>query len=478
MPNRRLVVIFVSLVLAVAACSSPPDPATIDALTAGIWHGSVGPEDYLYVITYDNGTFGGSVHRVIDGRQVVEVPVMDVTLSGADIEIRLVSLPPYEGQLDLTTGRIEGGHPIAPAYADLDLTRVDRADWPAAYARAGVATGEAAYAWSPPAEREDGWAVSAPEDVGIDTEAVESLVDAIIAGEAGALHSLLLIRDGKLIVEEYFHGWSVDDLHRLASVTKSVDSLLVGIAIDRGEINGVEVPILELLPERAASTGSGWEQLRLEHLLTMSMGLDWNDSEAERFARPGEDRIADILARNVSTEPGAEWRYVSRNTNLLSDILLQATGVHADLFAAEYLFAPLGITTWDWESNKYEGHPGMSGTLMMRPRDMAKLGQLVLNEGSWEGQTVVSPGWIRESSRVRMTPPDADGYGYLWWMFDEPAPGGIVYANGMGSQFIAGVPDFDLVLVTTGGNDYNGMMHAAIFEVARRTLLPGIETRH
>jgi len=464
----------IAFLLLAPACSSQPDPATVQALTEGAWHGSVGSEDYLYDLTYQDGAFGGHVHRVLDGRQIVEIPVRDVSISGSSIEIILTALPPYQGVMDLSGGRIEGGHPIAPAYSDLDLTRVRREEWPAIYALPGFATGEAEYVWSPPDQGDDGWVIGAPEDVGIETAAVERLVGAISAGEAGALHSLLLVRDGKLVVEEYFHGWRADELHRLASVTKSVDSLLVGIAIDHGEIAGVDVPILELLPDRAANADSGWEAVRLEHLLTMSMGLDWSEQEAYQFTPTGEDRIADVLARNVVAEPGTEWRYVSRNTNLLSDILLQATGMHADVFAAERLFAPLGITTWDWEENKYEGHPGMSGTLMMRPRDMAKLGQLVLDEGSWQGQVVVSPEWIRESTRFHMKPPAADGYGYLWWRFDEPAPGGVVYANGMGSQFIAVVPDFNLVLVTTGGNDYADAMHAAIFPLAQRTLLPGI----
>jgi CubicO group peptidase (beta-lactamase class C family) len=336
-------------------------------------------------------------------------------------------------------------------------------------------SGGQGYAWSSPDDGEEDWDVGTPEAVGIDRAAVERLVSAIIAGEAGAIHSLLLVRDGVLVVEEYFHGWGPDDLHRLASVTKSISSLLIGIAIDRGEIEGVDVPVLQLLPDRAEGAGAGWESIQLKHLLTMSMGLDWNDREAQQFTPPGEDRFADVLARAGALEPGTSWQYVSRNVNLLAPIILNATGMYADVFAAERLFAPLDIDAWDWEGNRYNGHPGMSGTLMMRPRDMAKIGQLVLEKGIWKGQQVVSPGWISESSRFHMIPPFADGYGYLWWLFDEPAPSGMVYANGIGSQFIAISPDLDLVLVTTGGNDYNEMMQAAIFSVVRRTLLPGID---
>ena len=331
--------------------------------------------------------------------------------------------------------------------------------------------------WTQPAEREDGWVTGAAADVGIDPIAVEQAVAAIQAGEAGNMHSLLLVRDGTLVVEEYFHGWGADDLHGLASCTKSVSSLLVGIAIDLGYLDGVDLPLLDFFPERATGAGAGWEGIRLEHLLTMSTGLDWTDQEADQFAPPGGDRLAEVLARNVEREPGTRWRYVSRDTHLLSGVILNATEMHADVFAAEFLFAPLAITTWNWETNKYGGHPSMSGTLEMLPRDMAKLGQLVLDEGSWKGQPVVSSEWIRESARIHIVPPLSDGYGYLWWMFDEPAPGGIVYATGIGSQFIAVVPDLDLVVVTTGGNEFNSK-HQAILEVLRRTLMPGVNPTH
>jgi CubicO group peptidase (beta-lactamase class C family) len=327
--------------------------------------------------------------------------------------------------------------------------------------------------WTRPEERGDGWKTGTPAEVGIDPAAIDATIRAILADEAGAMHSLLVIRDGTLVVEEYFHGWQADDLHRIASCTKSVSSLLVGIAIDRGEIEGVDVPLLEFFPERRAAAGEGWGAIRLEHLLTMSMGLDWSEREANAFTPPGKDRFTEVLARDVRTKPGTQCRYVSRNTNLLAAVIRQATGLHADLFAAERLFGPLGIESWDWENNKYEGHPGMSGTLELRPRDMAKLGQLVLDEGSWQGRKVVSPEWIRESTRAHFHPTADAEYGYLWRGFDEPQPGGIDFALGMGSQFIAVVPALRLVIVATGGNDYNDKL-MTLFDVCERNLLPGI----
>ncbi len=473
MPMRIFLASLAMALLTIGACSSPPDSTDLQALTEGLWHGVLDGDDYLLELTYDGGTFGGQFHRLAGERQITGISVADVSLDGTAIEIKLAGFPPYQGQTDLSGGRIDGGIPMVPAYADFNLRKVDRTDWPMASARPAAAPGEPAYIWTRPAEREDGWVTGAPADVGIDSNAVEQAVTAILAGEAGNMHSLLLVREGTLVVEEYFHGWGVDDLHGLASCTKSVSSLLVGIAIDHGYLDGVDLPLLDFFSERASSAGTGWEKIRLEHLLTMSMGLDWTDQEAEQFAPPGGDRLTDVLARNVEQEPGTHWRYVSRDTHLLSNVILEATGKHADVFAAEYLFAPLEISTWDWETNKYEDHPSMSGTLEMHPRDMAKVGQLVLGEGSWKGQPVVSPEWVRESARVHMFPPGSDGYGYLWWLFDEPAPGGVVYANGIGSQFIAVVPALDLVVVTTGGNEFNAK-HMAILEVLERSLMPGV----
>jgi len=158
---------------------------------------------------------------------------------------------------------------------------------------------------------------------------------------------------------------------------------------------------------------------------------------------------------------------------LLSAVILQSTGKQADVFAAEQLFEPLGIKAWDWENNKYEGQPDMSGTLKLRPRDMAKLGQLILNKGSWDGEQVVPAVWIYESTRVHYYPPDVDEYGYLWWGYDQPEPEGIDFAMGIGSQYILILPGYQMVVVVTGGNEWNGK-EPAILEVGRQYLLSGM----
>jgi CubicO group peptidase (beta-lactamase class C family) len=459
-------------VSSVVSCSSPPDPSVLQSLTQGYWHGSLEPHDFIYEFRASDGILTGETHQIENGHQRTVAEMREVSFDGTTIAISYSALPPYRGEVDFETGRITGGHPNSGRYENLNLTRVDPDRWPMVAAKPPPTPGEPRYSWVQPIERNDGWKTGSPEDVEIDPAAVEQTVAAIISGDAGWIHSLLIVRGGKLVVEEYFHGWEPDDLHRIASCTKSISSLLVGIAIDRGDIDGVEVPLLDFFPDRHATAGEGWDDLRLEHLLTMSMGLDWSAREADTFPPRDQDPFTDVIARSVQTAPGTQFQYVSRNMNLLSMVLLRATGSNADVFAAEHLFAPLGISSWHWENNKYEGHPDMTGTLTLRPRDMAKLGTLVLKEGLWEGQQVVSSDWIRESTSARFNPSPGDEYGYLWWGFDDPPPG-VDFASGTGSQFILVIPAFDMVLVTTGGNEYNNK-HPAILGVIEEHLAPGL----
>jgi len=467
-----LAVVFFSLVLP-SACSPPPDPQVVDALTSGLWHTPLGEDDYIYELTFKDGALRGRLHRVNQGRQMLEIPVTRVELWDTTIQIEHRGFPAFLGEADLTNGRIEGGIPHEPAFQNIILTRVESTMW--TMTRPSTGPGVPADVWSRPENHDDGWLTGAPEEVGIDRTAVNAMIRAILKGEAAALHSLLVVRDGRLVVEEYFCGWGREDLHHIASCTKSVASLLVGLAVDRGLIDHVHIPLLDFFPERVGAVGQGWDEIELEHLLTMTMGLDW-----EKFERHGwpplNDQAADILARNREAPPGKRFRYTDRNVNLLAGVLLEATGVEADLFAGEHLFSPLGINNWDWEHRRWLGHPDMMAALKLRPRDMAKLGQLVLDEGRWQGREVVSTAWIRRSTRphIEKTPYD-EGYGYLWWCVAPPdSPlGAVTFANGMGTQFIAVIPEARLILVTTGGNDYNGRQFD-IVQLAERYLLPGI----
>jgi CubicO group peptidase (beta-lactamase class C family) len=480
----RTSLLLLCLALILAACSPPPDPAVAEALTSGVWHGYVAEPppprtdyliggDFLYQIELQDGSWGGRSHMVIDGKQITEVPITGLTLDGSSLEIQQGSWA-YRGEVDLEAGTIEGGLPDQGIYETLPLTRVDAGQWPMLQLRTVEPTpGE----WTrAPEQTGDGWPTAAPAEVGIDPDAIESSLDGLLEGEAGSLHSFLVVRDGHLVMEQYFHGWGRDDPHDLASCTKSVSSLLIGIAIDRGLLAGVETPLLDFFPTYAEQAGQGWQELRLVHLLTMTMGLDWTSGE-RYLPLPGVDRIADILSRNRIVKPGTKWRYVDRNMSLLAGILLEVTATEADRFADEHLFSPLGFSGWSWDERRQGRYTDMIGSLALCPRDMAKLGQLVLDRGLWQGRRVVSEAWLDESTRTFIETNNPNfSYGYLWWRVKTPH-GSATMAMGTGDQKILVYHDMDMVIVTTGGNQFNGRQHA-LFDVIDLYLAPGIERSH
>ena len=233
-------VLFLALCPTALLGAERPDDSLVEFLTEDLWQTTVGPEGVVFEITFRDGSFGGRLHRVIDGRQHAELTVTQVVVDGRSIEIQIAPYPPFRGRIDRAVGRIEGGMSEAGPYAAMDLHRASRVDWPMIEILPDA--GQGPYRWKRPEKRGDGWATGDLDEAALDQEAVEALVTAIAQGHAGAMHSLLIARGGKLVVEQYFHGWRPDDLHRIASVTKSVSSLLVGVAIDRGLLDGVDAP--------------------------------------------------------------------------------------------------------------------------------------------------------------------------------------------------------------------------------------------
>jgi CubicO group peptidase (beta-lactamase class C family) len=259
-------------------------------------------------------------------------------------------------------------------------------------------------------------------------------------------------------------------VHRLASVSKSMSSLLVGVAVDRGTIAGADAPLLDFFGDLRRSDDPRWRAETLHHLLSMSMGLDWEPGDGPHGTGPAF--FQQVLDRRVIHDPGTHWAYHSANVNLLAGVLKQATGLHADEFAEAHLFAPLGITAYDWSYLATDGYRLMDGSLQLRPRDMAKLGLLLRDGGRWRGEQVVSAEWIRRSITPHIDTDGPERYGYLWWLGEVPGQGGpqpVVFANGHGSQFIAWLPERDLILVVTGGNEDNGK-HFAVMGVLQGVL--------
>ncbi|MBR0949736.1 serine hydrolase domain-containing protein [Bradyrhizobium canariense] len=331
---------------------------------------------------------------------------------------------------------------------------------------------------SVPAARDDGWPVApVGEDKLIDRTALCKVTDRLAAN--ANVHALLIARGGRLVFERYLRGddeisdrpvanasFDPDTLHDTKSVSKSVASLALGIAIDRGLIRGVDEPIFNFFPELSDLRSPEKDRIRLSHALTMSMGLKWveatpstgNDNNDEARMHMAADPCRYVLGLPVTAPAGHEFFYNTGALTLVSAIVRKAVGRPLDEFVREALFEPLGITAFAWRRVKGDADAG--GGLRLRPRDMLKIGQLVLAGGRWNDRQIVSKAWIDASMTPRLEATGPYFYGYLWWLGRSLHDGREVHwaaALGRGGQSIRVVPELDLVVAVTAGyyQDYS-----------------------
>jgi CubicO group peptidase (beta-lactamase class C family) len=284
-------------------------------------------------------------------------------------------------------------------------------------------------------------------------------------GDFEEVHSLLIARHGKLVFEEYYwDGHDGDFLHNLNSVTKSIASAAIGIAVDQGLIAGAHQKIIDFFPEHAdlISLDPQKREMELWHLLTMSAGFEWIEGVGfETFSDShammnSDDEIRFVLEKPIVTDPGSEWFYNDGLTMMLDGIIRKVSGMGTDDFAQEFLFDPLGITSVNWKSFS-DKYTNVDGGLQMRARDLAKIGQLYLNNGKWENQQILSEEWINSSVTPWIQADAEFYYGFQWWL--EPIrniPGidseldDIWLASGFGGQKLFVIPQFDMVVVFLG----------------------------
>lgn len=320
-----------------------------------------------------------------------------------------------------------------------------------------------------------GWRNSTPEAQGVDAAQLAAAMD-FLREERLPIHSLFIARHGYAVLDASFYPFTPDSLHDVASVTKSVTSTLIGIAIDKGFIKDVQQPVLGLFPGRtAANREPQKDAISLEHLLTMTSGLECVNSPTEvtlfnMMASP--DWVQFMLDLPMAYDPGAQFDYSSGGVHLLSGVIRETTGEGAMAFARQHLFAPLGIQDAIWPLDpKGEDNHGW-GDLKLRPRDMAKLGFLFLHEGRWNDRQVVSADWVRAATEKHVpTNSIPHGhYGYLWWIRDS----GAFSALGRGGQRIYVLPEQDLVVVVTAGA--GGPAEGKLDEFLTTYILPAVRS--
>jgi len=330
-----------------------------------------------------------------------------------------------------------------------------------------------------PPTLEDGWETNDLGSQQVDATRVHTLLEQL-HGSQHKIHSVLLVRNGQLIVEEYFNKHSANQPHDLRSTTKSIRSISMGIAIDQGFIASVDAPISKYLknPVPTKNLDERKQDITIRHLLTMSSGLDCNDWDKK--SRGQEDRVykkKDWLQYTLNlpmvNDPGTVVSYCSIGVILAAEIISQASGMTINKFAEKYLFKPLGIHHLQWEHTSNKEVIQSVKRLYLTPRDMAKIGQLILNQGKWNGEQVVSAQWVEESTTPKTKITGID-YGYLWWNLPFNVGDDIIVAKtatGNGGQYIIVIPEMDMVAVFTGGA-YNSEEDKLPFAIMGNVFLP------
>jgi len=369
------------------------------------------------------------------------------------------------------------------------------------------------YDYQPPEGINDGLDVGTLDEVDIDLELIEKAMSDINRGRYGAVHSMLIFKDSKLVLEEYFEGyeyqwdapnhhgalvaWNRSMMHDIHSVTKSITSACIGIAIDRGFIESVHQSIFDYLPQQQHLNTDGKDRITIEHLLTMTPGLQWMEWNAPYSSRDNpfiemwfqdeeqnKHPFTFVLEGSLLDEPGTSFRYFGGNQIVLGGIIENATGMDIDEFSEEYLFEPLGIDSFDWWLRYPSGVIDAASGLRMTPRDMVKIGVAYLGNGVWNGERIITEEWVENSAtpygaNKGIDVPGTDqrnvGYSYSWWTktfsgSDEEID--MFCAVGWGGQNICVFPDLDAVIVFTGGT-YTST--AKTFTLLERYVVPAID---
>ncbi len=338
-----------------------------------------------------------------------------------------------------------------------------------------------------PAALGDGWAVGTPSEAGLDPASLFALVSEIEKGTLPNVHAVLIERNAELIFERYWRGedenWGQrmdlinhgpDTQHDLRSVTKSVTSALLGIALGKDAEDALARPIASFFPNREA-LGAGLDTVTLHHVLTMTAGLEWNEMEVPYTDNDNDeirlyytdDPVGLVLSRDIRDTPGSRWYYNGGLTQITAGVIEHLTGKTIDEYAEEVLFGPLGITDYTWHrSGAWDANssPSAASGLRLRARDLAKIASVFLHNGQWQGRQIVPADWVAVSTARHVQdnpwgPPGVYGYGYFWYPGMLKSGLKVIRAVGNGDQRIFVLPDMGMAITVFAGN-YNDFRHS------------------
>lgn len=291
--------------------------------------------------------------------------------------------------------------------------------------------------------------------------------------------AFILIRNGQIVYEQYFNGSSVTDSNNIASVSKSILSALIGIAMNQGYILTAEDTLATYLPDYFEGVTDPQKlNLTIRDFLTMSHGLAWTENISDRALNNSDNFIEDILDLPIVDEPGTYFNYSTGASHVLSALLTEATGMSTCEFAHKYLFEPMGIEVEFWGIDP-QGYFTGGHSVSITAREVAKFGMLFLNEGNWYGEQLVPGWWVVASTTPRIDiGNNYAGYGYYWWLNSITGGYDMYSALGYGGQLLHVIPDLNIVMVTTHttqGNARDFAEEAESYEFIRNYLIPAIQ---
>jgi len=439
-------------------------PVVLSAATPGVWRGQLRPLDdgesiYLRIQADSAGdlrAISSNPERNL-GRYLGQ---MRVSCQGQSIIFLREAGDTLRASLDQESGVLSLYLPTETA--TFDLTRRIERDAPGFFARPTMS-----YTYAAPIPRGDGWPIATLDDVGIDSAKIQSWIAQIVGADARSIESpflqaILIARHGKLVLEEYFHGYQADRVHDVRSAGKSLTATLLGAALRLDPTLSVRRRVVDFFPqyEPLANDGPQKRAMTVENLLTMKSGLAADDDDDQSPGNENRldqqrDRFKFALDLPMAGTPGVTAAYSAATINLVGPVVEHSSGMWLPEFIYAHFARPLDIEHYHVpigsNSDAY-----MAGGMLMRPRDFMKLGQLYLSGGTWRGRRVVDPSWVQAATKAhsRMGPGE---YGYGWWLRDVLV-GSRSYrtyrAAGNGGQLVIVVPDLDLVVAFMGAN-YN-----------------------
>jgi CubicO group peptidase (beta-lactamase class C family) len=340
----------------------------------------------------------------------------------------------------------------------------------------------------------DGWSIASAGEAGLDERALCGLDNFIARWPRANIHGVVIARHGRLAFERYYAGndehwgtpvgtvrFAADVKHDLRSITKSVVSLLIGIAASEGRFPPLDSPVLDFFPEYQSLRTPAKAALTFRHLLTMSAGLEWDESLAYSDPRNSEirmiassDPVGFVLKQPLATAPGSAFRYSGGATTVLGAALERSTRTRMEDYAKERLFRPLAIDDTEWVRMP-NGMTSAASGLRMRPRDIAKLGKLLLNDGTADGRRIIPRGWVVQSIQSHRPVDAFFSYGYQWWTASSrmgassyPWSAGVGY----GGQRLFAQPDLDLIVVITAGHYGDALQNVIPLAIFTQFILP------